>query len=65
MLAVADYVPAAGKILGVDKKQEESATEPETIRGPPDRPHHDIPIEEFLKDQHRSKKGENGQLIEK
>ncbi|KAI0167781.1 hypothetical protein BJ166DRAFT_577358 [Pestalotiopsis sp. NC0098] len=61
---VVDYVPAAGKILGIEKKQEDEQKAPETIPGPPERPHHDVPIEEFLKDQHRSKKGENGVPIE-
>ncbi|KAF7516065.1 hypothetical protein G7054_g14310 [Neopestalotiopsis clavispora] len=62
---VADYIPAAGKILGVEKKEQDAPKAPETIPGPPERPHHDIPIEEFLKDQHRSKKGENGELVTK
>ncbi|KAH6649022.1 hypothetical protein BKA67DRAFT_379666 [Truncatella angustata] len=63
---VADYAPAVGKILGVEKKGDKQ-TEPETPEVapgvPPVRPHHDGHIEEFIKDQHRSKKGENGELI--
>ncbi|KAK6077271.1 hypothetical protein SCUP234_06683 [Seiridium cupressi] len=62
---VVDYVPAAGKILGIEKKEEETAKTPKTVvPGPPERPHHDVPIEEFLKDQHRSKRGANGQALE-
>lgn len=64
MALVADYSPAVGKLLGVEKKEEEEpAKAPTAPPGPPERPHHDVPIEEFLKEQHRSKKGGNGQLL--
>lgn len=51
---VSQYVPAVGKVLGADQK-DESSREETKIPGPPERPHHDTQIEEFIKDQHRSK----------
>ncbi|KAJ4302181.1 hypothetical protein N0V88_002317 [Collariella sp. IMI 366227] len=52
---VSQYVPAAvGKMLGKEEKEAEPS--PETRpSGPPNRPHHDTQIEEFIKDQHQSK----------
>ncbi|KAG9252337.1 uncharacterized protein F5Z01DRAFT_676216 [Emericellopsis atlantica] len=41
-------------ILG-NSKQEPATTKSEDIRGPPERPHHDHKIEDFVRDQHRSK----------
>lgn len=52
---VTQYVPAVGKVLGTDGKEDESLKEETKIPGPPERPHHDTQIEEFIKDQHRSK----------
>ncbi|KAF4465767.1 hypothetical protein FALBO_7379 [Fusarium albosuccineum] len=49
---ITEYVPAAAKILPTGKQspsQEENKPE-----GPPERPHHDDKIEEFVRDQHRS-----------
>ncbi|KAK2602528.1 hypothetical protein N8I77_009050 [Diaporthe amygdali] len=40
---------------GTDKKEEESSVDNSKVPGPPERPHHDTQIEEFIKDQHRSK----------
>lgn len=51
---VTEYVPAASKILG-SSKQPEEGTKSEDIPGPPERPHHDHKIEDFVRDQHRSK----------
>lgn len=53
--AVSQYVPAVGKVLGSNEKEDESSREETKIPGPPERPHHDTQIEEFIKDQHRSK----------
>lgn len=56
---VTEYVPAAAKILG--SSASEKPGEPEKqIPGPPERPHHDHKIEDFVRDQHRSRneKGE-------
>ncbi|KAI2623385.1 hypothetical protein GGR54DRAFT_51559 [Hypoxylon sp. NC1633] len=54
---VTEYVPAAAKLLGNrsqgDKSESTSLKRPP---GPPDRPNHDGQIEEFVRDQHRSKK---------
>ncbi|KAK2602529.1 hypothetical protein N8I77_009050 [Diaporthe amygdali] len=52
---VSEYVPAVAKVLGTDKKEEESSVDNSKVPGPPERPHHDTQIEEFIKDQHRSK----------
>ncbi|KAK8004382.1 hypothetical protein PG990_002191 [Apiospora arundinis] len=62
---VTEYIPAAAKVLGTDKKEaEEKSPEPEKTPGPPERPHHDVNIEEFVREQHRSKKDKNGQVID-
>lgn len=62
---VTDYIPAAAKVLGTEKKEaEEKSPQPRTARGPPERPHHDANIEDFVREQHRSKKGEDGRLID-
>lgn len=52
---VSQYVPAVAKVLGTDEKEDKSSREETKISGPPERPHHDTQIEEFIKDQHRSK----------
>lgn len=53
--SVSQYVPAAvGKMLGKEEKEAEPSPETKPS-GPPNRPHHDTQIEEFLKDQHKSK----------
>ncbi|KAH7318347.1 hypothetical protein B0I35DRAFT_240721 [Stachybotrys elegans] len=49
---IVEYVPAAAKILKPEDKPEPPRAE---IPGPPERPHHDDKIEEFVRDQHRSK----------
>lgn len=51
--AVAEFIPAAGKVLA--PKEKSPGEERDEIPGPPDRPHHDHKIEEFVRDQHRSK----------
>jgi hypothetical protein len=56
---VAEYVPAASKLLGTDKnyKQDQHQHQPSTdLLGPPNRPEHDHHIAEFVREQHRSKK---------
>ncbi|KAK8041216.1 hypothetical protein PG994_014223 [Apiospora phragmitis] len=63
---VTEYVPVVAKVLGTEKKEaEEKSPEPEQTPGPPERPHHDVNIEEFVREQHRSKKGPDGQIIDK
>lgn len=67
---VADYIPAAAKVLGTETKEEreererKAAAERQAVEasGAPERPHHDEQIEEFLKEQHKSMKGQNGKL---
>lgn len=67
---VTDYIPAAAKILGTETKEEREERERKVaaerqaveVGGPPERPHHDEQIEEFLKEQHKSMKGQNGKL---
>ncbi|KAK8067126.1 hypothetical protein PG997_013873 [Apiospora hydei] len=62
---VTEYIPAVAKVLGTEKKEaEEKSPEPEHTPGPPERPHHDVNIEEFVREQHRSKKGPDGQIID-
>lgn len=52
---MSEYVPAVGKALGQGQK-DDTPTQPEDqLRGPPERPHHDPQIAEFVRDQHRSK----------
>lgn len=57
---MSQYLPAAaGKVLG--RQPEEASPPPQAeskVPGPPDRPHHDTQIEEFVRDQHRSRKGD-------
>lgn len=52
---VAQYIPAVGKLLGGEKEVKKPDPAPEQIPGPPERPTHDIQIEEFVRDQHRSR----------
>lgn len=56
---VTEYVPAAAKIFGQSDKPEPAARPDPSI--PPNRPDHDHKIEDFVRDQHRSK-GEDGLL---
>ncbi|ORY71924.1 uncharacterized protein BCR38DRAFT_480400 [Pseudomassariella vexata] len=60
------YVPAAAKILGTDaeQKEDERTTPPKETHSFPARPSHDANIEDFIRDQHKSKKGADGQLAE-
>lgn len=66
---VTDYIPAAAKVLGTETKEEREERERRAaeerqavVGGAPERPHHDEQIEEFLKEQHKSMKGQNGKL---
>ncbi|KAI6362552.1 hypothetical protein MCOR25_006187 [Pyricularia grisea] len=53
---VAQYIPVVGKLLGGEKNEvKKPDPAPEQIPGPPERPVHDIQIEEFVRDQHRSR----------
>ncbi|RKU42461.1 hypothetical protein DL546_004128 [Coniochaeta pulveracea] len=52
---VSEYVPVVGKLLGKEEKKPEPKLEEVKPSGPPLRPHHDTQIEEFVRDQHRSK----------
>lgn len=54
---VSQYVPAVGGMLGGQEKDPEGEpSTAETVPGPPKRPEHDTQIEEFLRDQHGSRK---------
>ncbi|KAL2126407.1 hypothetical protein VTI74DRAFT_969 [Chaetomium olivicolor] len=53
---VSQYVPAVGRMLGKQEEEPEPSLPEKKPPGPPERPHHDTQIEEFIKDQHRSKK---------
>ncbi|KAI9898550.1 hypothetical protein N3K66_006910 [Trichothecium roseum] len=57
---ITEYVPAAAKILGSSANDKPSSEPEKQIPGPPERPHHDHKIEDFVRDQHRSRneKGE-------
>ncbi|RDA90052.1 hypothetical protein CP533_2384 [Ophiocordyceps camponoti-saundersi (nom. inval.)] len=57
---ITEYIPAAAKVLGDQQQQqqeveEEAAAPTKAQSGPPNRPVHDDKIEEFVRDQHRSK----------
>ncbi|CCC10048.1 hypothetical protein SMACR_02627 [Sordaria macrospora] len=58
---IAEYVPASvTEKIGLAKKQQQPEKEVEEPKEdlsavPPHRPHHDEQIQEFLRDQHRSK----------
>ncbi|TDZ13163.1 hypothetical protein C8035_v000114 [Colletotrichum spinosum] len=53
---------AAAKILGTNQEQDESRNISRPgIPGPPERPYDDVQVEEFIRQQHRSK-GEDGLL---
>lgn len=62
-LIVVEYVPPVAPLLGV-KQQDNEKKEHEQPAGPPERPHHDVSIEEFVRDQHRSN-GDEGLLAGK
>ncbi|KAH6893217.1 hypothetical protein B0T10DRAFT_267911 [Thelonectria olida] len=49
---ITEYVPAAAKVLG--QQSDPNDTNKPEIPGPPERPHHDDKIEDFVRDQHRS-----------
>ncbi|KAH9883388.1 hypothetical protein F4778DRAFT_767099 [Xylariomycetidae sp. FL2044] len=61
---VVEYLPAAASVLGSkgpDQGQKPADTPPaKDLSGPPERPHHDGSIEEFVRHQHRSKKPDGG-----
>jgi hypothetical protein len=55
--AVSQYIPVVGKMLGKEtEKEQEQSPAGSTLSGPPERTKHDTQIEEFIKDQHLSKK---------
>ncbi|KAM5345037.1 hypothetical protein ACJ41O_010899 [Fusarium nematophilum] len=49
---ITEYVPAAAKVLPGKQSPDHEEQKPD---GPPERPDHDDKIEEFVRDQHRSK----------
>ncbi|KAK3377782.1 hypothetical protein B0H63DRAFT_225681 [Podospora didyma] len=51
---VSQYIPAVGRALGHEEPKPALAPQAATS-GPPNRPEHDTQIEEFVRDQHRSK----------
>ncbi|GKT40728.1 uncharacterized protein ColSpa_00909 [Colletotrichum spaethianum] len=55
------YIPAATKILGNPQEERDEKISRPGIPGPPERPYNDAQVEEFIRQQHRSK-GENGLL---
>ncbi|KAM0347939.1 hypothetical protein ACHAPU_004438 [Fusarium lateritium] len=57
---ITEYVPAAAKILPGRQSPPKEEDKPS---GPPERPHHDDQIEDFVRDQHRSQ-GVDGTLRE-
>ncbi|KAK1730261.1 hypothetical protein CaCOL14_004113 [Colletotrichum acutatum] len=58
---VTQYIPAAAKILGNPQEEKEDKISRPGIPGPPERPYDDVQVEEFIRQQHRSK-GEDGIL---
>ncbi|KAE9577290.1 hypothetical protein CGCF415_v000299 [Colletotrichum fructicola] len=58
---VTQYIPAAAKILGNPPEEKEEKISRPGIPGPPERPYNDAQVEEFIRQQHRSK-GEDGML---
>ena len=58
---VTEYVPAAAKIIGTGSRERADDKAPaEDLPGPPNRPQHDQRIEEFIQDQHKSKRQDIG-----
>ncbi|KAH6840909.1 hypothetical protein B0I37DRAFT_226955 [Chaetomium sp. MPI-CAGE-AT-0009] len=54
---VSQYVPTVGRMLGTQEQDPGREPSPaKNVSGPPNRPENDAQIEEFLRDQHRSKK---------
>ncbi|CAN8095597.1 unnamed protein product [Discula destructiva] len=64
---VSHYIPAVGQALGHGHKKDGTAsTQPEPqVSGPPERPHHDVQIEEFVRDQHGSRIADNTKSTDK
>ncbi|KAI0129386.1 hypothetical protein F4776DRAFT_664779 [Hypoxylon sp. NC0597] len=58
---ISEYIAAAARILGVTGRADPELTPPRRVSGPPKRPLHDEHIEEFVRDQHRSK-GQDGSV---
>ncbi|KAF0640356.1 hypothetical protein NXS19_008724 [Fusarium pseudograminearum] len=48
---ITEYVPVAAKVLPARQSPPKEEDKPP---GPPERPHHDHKIEDFVRDQHRS-----------
>ncbi|CEI69069.1 hypothetical protein FVEN_g4164 [Fusarium venenatum] len=48
---ITEYIPAAAKVLPTGQSPPKEEDKPP---GPPERPHHDHKIEDFVRDQHRS-----------
>ncbi|KAI1076331.1 hypothetical protein F5B20DRAFT_333469 [Whalleya microplaca] len=59
---ITEYLPAATNLLGTGSQKKPEERSSRYIPGPPDRPHHDEHIEEFVRDQHRSRR-QDGSLV--
>ncbi|KFH46906.1 hypothetical protein ACRE_022490 [Hapsidospora chrysogenum ATCC 11550] len=61
---ITEYVPGASKVLGggwpIPSETDTSHNKSGEVPGPPERPDHDPKIEEFVRDQHRSKADDGG-----
>ncbi|KAI1498474.1 hypothetical protein F5X99DRAFT_393277 [Biscogniauxia marginata] len=53
---VIDYVPTAAKIGGGGNQENSDISSRKHLPGPPHRPDHDGNVEDFMRDQHGSKK---------
>ncbi|EFQ27888.1 hypothetical protein CGRA01v4_03484 [Colletotrichum graminicola] len=58
---VTQYIPAVANILGHPQEERGEKVSRPGIPGPPERPYDDTQVEEFIRQQHRSK-GEDGLL---
>ena len=53
---VKQYIPSVATILGGQDQEAENTAGNLPPSGPPERPHHDVHIEEFVREQHKSKR---------
>ncbi|XXH00374.1 hypothetical protein Hte_006718 [Hypoxylon texense] len=59
---VAKYIPPVAKWLEIKNPETRPPGSPDLVPGPPDRPRDDGHIEEFVRDQHKSKKADSGAI---
>ncbi|KAI6090959.1 hypothetical protein F4821DRAFT_13436 [Hypoxylon rubiginosum] len=57
---VTKYLPPVAKLLGIGDTRKRQPKSPQSVPGPPERPHDDRHIEEFVRDQHKSKRADDG-----